>query len=180
MVKKRIQKQFSKIYDNHVDKIYRFIYLKTDSKERAEDLASETFLKAYKNFAKRKNNPEAADIKNPKSFLYQVARSTVADYYRKEGDITKVNLEDAGDIESNTNIHKEVEITLDSQKAKKYLSNIRENYKEVIILRYIEGLSNSEIAEIMDKSEGATRVMLHRALNSLKEQIEEKQKVRSS
>jgi len=176
---KRTKKQFSKIYDKNIDKIYRFIYLKTGSKARAEDLASEAFLKAYKNFAKRKNNPEAADIKNPRAFLYQVARSTVADYYRKEGDITKVNLEDAKDIESSEDIHKEAEISLDANKAKSALSNIKENYKEIIILRYIEEYSNSEIAEILGKSEGATRVMLHRALNSLKEEIEA-EKVRTS
>ena len=106
--------------------------------------------------------------------MYKVARTTIADYYRKEGDITKINLDDAKDVESSENIHKEAKISLDAKRAKSALSNIKENYKEVIILRYIEGLNNSEIAEILDKSEGATRVMLHRALNSLKEELEDK------
>ena len=71
------KKKFNKIYDEYVGKIYRFVYVKVSSKETAEDLTSQAFTKSWQAMK------GGADIKNPKAFVYQIARNLVIDFYRE-------------------------------------------------------------------------------------------------
>ncbi|MCK4525285.1 MAG: RNA polymerase sigma factor, partial [Candidatus Andersenbacteria bacterium] len=77
---------FAEIYDFYVVRIFRFVYLKTSSKETAEDLTSDTFLKCWR-YIKQKNEAGKKEIvKNNKisSFLYKIARNLIIDHYRKK------------------------------------------------------------------------------------------------
>ena len=78
------KQKFSKIYNQHIEKIYRFIFLKVNSQERAEDLTSKTFLKGWEAF-KNSGNSSQNTIDNPRAFLYKIARNLVIDYYREKG-----------------------------------------------------------------------------------------------
>jgi len=69
------RREFSKIYDQCIDKIYRFIFLKVNSKEIAQDLCSETFLKGWETYKKN------TKIENPSAFLYRIASILVIDYF---------------------------------------------------------------------------------------------------
>ena len=78
-----LKKEFSKIYDKQVERIYRFIFLKVSSKEAAEDLTSETFLRTWKAFeAINQANAQLTPILNQNAFVFQIARNVIADYYR--------------------------------------------------------------------------------------------------
>ncbi|PIU15604.1 RNA polymerase subunit sigma-70, partial [bacterium (Candidatus Gribaldobacteria) CG08_land_8_20_14_0_20_39_15] len=70
-----LRKKFSKIYDQYINKIYRFIFLKVNSQEIAQDLTSETFLRGWESF-KEKNE----EIENIQAFLYRIARNLVTDH----------------------------------------------------------------------------------------------------
>jgi RNA polymerase sigma-70 factor (ECF subfamily) len=82
------RKEFSKLYDKYIAKIYRFIYLKVNSEEIAQDLCSETFLKGWQAFKNSQNK-----IENPSAFLYRIARNLVTDYYREKGRTQVVSAE---------------------------------------------------------------------------------------
>jgi len=157
---------FSKIYDEHVAKIYRFVYLKVGTQETAEDLSSEVFMRAWSSFAK----PPA--IKNIQAFLYGIARNVVADYYRKKGRVQVVSIEETV-IVSPESLEEQASLSMDIENIQKVLKELSDDYQNLIIWRYIDELSISEIAQITGKTEDNVRVGVHRALQAVKEKIEE-------
>jgi len=173
-----LRKVFSKIYDKNVQKIYRFIFLKVNSKDIAKDLTSQTFLQGWEAFEKTKKQKNKRTIENPSAFLYQVARNLVIDFYRKEGRRDVISTDaydiDLPDPKNNPEVV-EAELILNSQmrRVRKALSELEGDYQDVIIWYYLDGLTFSEIGQILDKSEGAVRVQTHRALKKLREELEE-------
>ena len=163
---KKTREIFSQIYDQYVNKIYRFIFLKVSSQEIAEDLCSETFTRGWQKF--RKNSQE---IENPPAFLYQIARNLVIDYYRERGRTQIVSADFLPITDPRINLEAETMNNSDLDRVKSVLVNIKDDYQEVLIWHYIDDLSISEIAKMLNKSEGAVRVTLHRALKSLRNQI---------
>jgi len=165
------KREFGKIYDRYIDKIYRFIYFKVNSEEISEDLCSETFLRGWLAF--RDQNPENK-IENPPAFLYQIARNLVVDFYRKRGQASIISTEYAPRIiDPRVNLEKRANQSSDFAQVQNALVNLKDDYQEAIVLRYIDDLSVSEIAKIMEKSENAIRVTIHRALKALKKELKE-------
>jgi len=159
---------FAQIYDAHIDKIYRFIFLKVNSSEIAQDLCSETFLRGWQRF---KSNKEKID--NPQAFLYQIARNLVIDHYRTKGRMQTVSIENISIIDPNVDLEGKSLQDSDLGVIQAVLSDIKQEYQEVVIWHYIEDLTVAEIAKMLDKKEGTVRVMLHRALKSVKNKIEQ-------
>jgi len=160
-----LRKAFSKIYDRYIDKIYRFIFLKVNSQEIAQDLTSETFLRGWESF---KNGNK---IENPQAFLYRIARNLVTDYYREKGRTQVVSAEYVPITDPRQNLEEKSILKSDIDNIRTTLVSLKEEYQDVIIWHYLDDLSISEIAKMLDKSEEATRVMLHRALKALREAI---------
>lgn len=162
-------KEFGKIYDKSVDKIYRFIYLKVNSQEVAEDLTSDTFTRGWEAFQK-----QGAKIDNPQAFLYQIARNLITDHYRRQAQATFVSVENVPQARLNVNEKSLEEIamlTSDVDQVKAALARVPDNYREVIVWYYLDEFTAPEIAKILNKSEEAVRVLIHRALKSLREQL---------
>jgi len=180
-----LRKTFSKIYDQNIDKIYRFIFLKVNSQEIAEDLTSETFLRGWETYknqkSKSKNQKDEGEnqkeIKNPRAFLYKIARNLVIDYYREKGRVKIVSAEDAGLVDPRVDLEARAAIMSDLAQVKNVLSELNEDYQNAIIWRYLDDLPISEIALLLDRTEGATRVLLHRALESLREKCNPVEKI---
>ena len=161
------RKEFSKIYDQCIDKIYRFIFLKVNSQEIAQDLSSETFLRGWEAY---KSNPK---IDNPSAFLYRIARNLVTDYYRQKARTQFVSPEAVPIIDPNPGIEEKAVLNSDLNQIKAALAGLKEDYQDVIVWRYLDDLSIAEVAKMLDKSEEATRVTLHRALKALRAKINE-------
>jgi RNA polymerase sigma-70 factor (ECF subfamily) len=168
-----LRKTFSKIYDQNIDKIYRFIFLKVNSQEIAQDLCSETFLKTWEKFKQGKENP----IENPRAFLYRTARNLVIDHYREKGRNQVVSAELAPIIDPREDLEEEAILRSDLHAVKAALTGLKEDYQDVIIWHYLDDLPITETSNLLDRSEAATRVLLHRALKALKAEIN-KQEVR--
>jgi RNA polymerase sigma-70 factor (ECF subfamily) len=171
---------FGELYDIYVDQIYRFIYFKVARREEAEDLTGDVFLKTWQYI----NDMGSEVIDNLRAFLYQTARNAVIDFYRTRDRREIVSLpqgqEDKNEkltmeiMDEKQDLVEKVELASDIEEVKKALQKIKEEYREVIILRFIEELSVKETAEILGKSEGAVRVLLHRAVAALKEEATQK------
>ena len=161
------KKQFSELYNKYVDKIYRFIFLKVSSQEIAQDLTSETFLRGWQAF----RNPR--DIENPPAFLYKIARNLVIDHYREKEQKGTISTEELRIIDPRSNLEEKAILTSDLSTIQAALSKLREDYQTVIIWRYLDELSIPEIAKILEKPEGTVRVTLHRALKTLRTQLNE-------
>ena len=157
------KKEFGKIYDQYINKIYRFIFVKVSSEDIAQDLCSETFLKGWESY---KNNP---NIENPSAFLYRIARNLVIDHYRQKARTQFVSPETVPIIDPSQKIEENAAINSDMDQVKIVLADLKEDYQNMIIWHYLDQLSVPEIAKLTGKTEDATRVKLCRALKSLRE-----------
>jgi len=231
------RKEFSKIYDKCIDKIYRFIFLKVNSQEIAQDLTSETFLKGWEAFRKSQNpghNDQKVDelrsssptealdevkkrtkfsspvanarvvdelrsspplanarvvdelrsspplanarvIENPQAFLYQIARNLVIDHYREKGKAQLVSVEYIPIIDPKQDLEEKSLLESDIGQVQLALTGLKEDYQNVIIWHYLDDLPIREVAKMLDRTEETTRVLLHRALKSLKDEINKRE-----
>jgi len=162
------QKQFSKIYDQYISRIYRFVFLRVNSRDIAQDLTSETFTRAWDKF-KDNSGPK---VKNWLGFLYQIARNLVTDFYREKGKVQIISASYAPTLtDPGIGLEEKAFLSSEADQIKAVLSKLGEEQQEVIIWRYLEGLSNKEIAKILDKPEGTVRVIIHRALETLRKEL---------
>ena len=158
---------FGKIYDELVKPVYRYIFYRVE-KEVAEDLTEDVFFKVWENLNKYKKG------KHPfTSWVFRIAHNLVVDYYRKnkqydEIDENIVDDRDSADPEKTTNI-KLTNITL-----RKVIKKLPDNYREVIILKYVNELDNTEISSALNKSESSIRTIQFRALEKLRGMIGKK------
>lgn len=164
----KLKKQFSKIYDKNIAAVYRFVFFKVSSEEIAQDLTSEAFSKGWEVFQR-----EGSKVENPRALIYRIARNLVIDHYRKKDKEQVVSVDNFWAPDPRPGLEDNVLLNSDFEQVKKALASLKDNYQSVITMHYIEGMSTKEISKIMRKSDGATRVLLHRALNSLRRKVEE-------
>lgn len=170
-IKKSDREAFVKAYDLYVNQLYRFIYFKVGSREEAEDLCSAVFLKTWNYILE--NSLE--EHKTLKALLYKIARNLIIDNYRKNKNKETISLD--GDqgveiIDQKPNAAKAMELKTDILVLETKLPELKDEYREVIILRFVNELSIKEIADILDKSKGNIRVLIFRALKALKELLD--------
>jgi len=168
-----IRKQYEKLYNQYVDKIYRFIYIKIGHKETSQDLTHQVFLKAWQRFKKQGENDNRPKIENPQAYFYQIARNEINNYYRQLPVQKIVSLEEIKtEIRDPDPIAEEKLInSLDLETLRKALLALPEDYQNVVILHYLENYSFREIGKILEKEEGTVRVMAFRGLQKLKEKL---------
>lgn len=171
-----LREQFSQIYDKYIEKIYRFVYLKVSSQETAEDLTSKVFMKGWEAYQKSQTPMPNAQkpIENIGAFLYQIARNTVADYYRERGRTNTISSEVLPEIaDSGDSVFEKAVLSADMNVVKACISKLKQEHQDVIIWHYLEDMPIREIAVILGKPDGTVRVMLHRGLKELKQIIQE-------
>lgn len=165
------KKQFEKAYEKYARGILRHTYFKIKDRETAEDIVQETFFKAWRSIV----DENGEGIKNIKAFLYKILNNSIIDYYRtkKEDYSLEQSFEENENlaVEENTD-EKRLDDEIDNLKLKKYLSEIKEEYREILIMKYMDDLSISEISKTTNKSPVNVRVTIHRALLSLKKRYE--------
>lgn len=159
------RKKFTKLYDKNIKKIYRYIFLKTGAVETAEDLASQVFIKGWKKLQ------TGQKIGNMPAYLFQIARTEIADFYRKKSKYQIISTEAVAEPSELPNLEEEQQFKWEARQAKALLGQLKEDYQDVLILRYIDGYDVKKVALMLNKTEGNTRVLLHRALQSLKEKL---------
>ncbi|MBM3281213.1 MAG: sigma-70 family RNA polymerase sigma factor [Candidatus Harrisonbacteria bacterium] len=159
---------FAAIYEHNLPRIYRFIYFKTANRATAEEITQEVFLAALR--AIPRYHDEGFLVS---SWLYEIARNKVIDFYRsKKSDISiDEELEERPELTS-TDFVKTMETKIEADKLKNLLKKLPEDYQNIILLRFVEDLSNEEVAHSLGKSLGAVRVLQHRALKALRKLVE--------
>ncbi|MEI6288252.1 MAG: RNA polymerase sigma factor [bacterium] len=169
-VKSQDPEAYGRFYDLYVNRIYRFIFFKVNSSAEAQDITSEVFLKCWQYIK------EGKEIKNLNSFVYIIARNKVIDFYRQKSRETtsSINDPDAPEImdEAKDLLLKQMQDS-DLESVLAGMSHLKDEYKEVVVLRFMDELSIGEMAEILNKTQGSVRVLLHRALKALKENVNE-------
>lgn len=156
------------LYDSYVKQIYRFVFFKVSSHEEAEDITSEVFLKAWHYLQSGK------EVKSFSGLLYRIARTTIIDMYRAKTIRPEVFIgEEDIEVSDGGKFLGLLDQSIEVERVVKMIKKLKQEYQEVITLRYVDELELNEIAEIMGKGAIAVRVTLHRAIAKLKELIDE-------
>ena len=163
------QLAFGELYGCHAPIIFRYLFSHLDSRMDAEDLTAEVFLKAWQSLPKynERGVPFLA-------FLFRIARNVLVDHYRQSNrqeskppeELERYNHADS------TELIEVVGSRMEHQHILNVLSRLRPDYRSVLSLRFISELSPEETAQVMDRSVGAIRVLQHRALAALRQEMD--------
>jgi RNA polymerase sigma-70 factor (ECF subfamily) len=149
---------FGELYDYYIDNLYRFIFYKVKDNQDVEDLVEISFIKVFEN--KNSFNPKKSSFG---TWLYNIARNTVIDFYRTKKEV--VEIPDTVFKISEDDLNSEVDGVINSEILKIAMNKVSEKNRELVVFKFINELSYTEIAQILKKKEGTIRVMQYRALN---------------
>lgn len=162
---------FTRLYDGYVERLYRFVYFRVSDDTVTEDLVSQVFLKAWQNLDRYKSGASPFI-----AWLYAIARNLVIDHYRSKKDL--VPLDEAAALPSDMQSpDEEVQLQFDLEAMRDALQVLSPDQQQVLILKYIAGLPNPDIAKIMNKQEGTIRGLQMRGLQVLAKYMHHKEVV---
>jgi RNA polymerase sigma-70 factor (ECF subfamily) len=154
---------FGRLYSLYLDAIYRFLYFRVGRPTVAEDLTEKVFFKAWTSMGSYEHQGVRFS-----SWLYRIARNAVIDYHRVSR--SHVILTDEFPTLAEEEELSPLQLVLRREEVEELqvaISQLPEEQKQVLILRFTEGLSHAQVAEIVGKTEEACRVIQHRALAAL-------------
>lgn len=164
---------FGCLYNLYNRPLFQYLAFRLGKREDAEDLTAQLFLKTWEYLTK-----QGKEVRNFRAFVYTLARNLLADFYKKYS-LTKTVSIDASpgqdeilhEIPDLRNLFEEQIISAEVRAIGEAMNQIKSDYREVIILRYLSELSVKEIAKILGKTPNATAVLLHRGVAALKEKL---------
>ena len=158
---------FGRLYDMYVDRVYRHVYYRVGSTQDAEDLTQQVFLRAWQAIGryKKTSSPFLA-------WLMRISHNLVIDFYRSRKDKAYLDFEIAAS-DAHSSPVRVAEMEFDQQLVRRAILSLPPDQQQVILMSFIEGFSYAEIAPTLGKSEGAIRVIQHRALKKMRHILEE-------
>ena len=161
----RDQEAFAQLYEEHFDRIYRYVALRIGDKIEAEDMTQQVFLHALQSISsfKWKGIPFSA-------WLFRIAHNQVVDYLRRKSKQATVPL-DESQVSSDSNPQLMAEHSLDIEQLVSATKRLTEAQREVIALRFAGELSVAEVAKAMGKSQGAVKALQHSAIVALRKAL---------
>lgn len=159
---------FGELYFRHAKTVFRFIFAHVNDPLDAEDLTSEVFFRAWRTVSNYRDQgvPFIA-------YLFRIARSVLVDFYRRSGRSGgHMSIEDRTIPDHNPDPDESVATQLEEQELRKTLDRLREDYRTVLVLRFLSGLTPEETGLVMGRTPGAVRILQHRALSALRNLLE--------
>ena len=166
MDQQTLKTQFIHAYDAYNNAIFRFVFMKVSSREVAQDITQEVFMRYWQTTRK------GEELKNERAYLYTLARNLIIDWYRKKKEssldvLTESGVEFKGDTSESITDHAEAAEVL------KIIEQLDDDAREVLLLRFVEGFSPKEIAQQLKESPNTVSVRIHRALKKVQELMHE-------
>ncbi len=162
------QEAFEEIYQRHFEDIYTYLYYRVGDGALAEDLSAEVFVRSVDKIHTYDHTGRPL-----LAWLYTIARNLVIDHYRKTGQVTWLPLDDRMEASREEHPAEQAEEHLDQMRLAGALENLTEVQRQVILLKFVHGYSNVEVAQRLGKEEGAIKSLQHRALETLKRALNE-------
>jgi len=161
------EEAFGILYERYVTRIYNYIYYRTGNVYDAEDLTARVFYRAMRHI--HNYNDRGLPIS---AWLYRIAHNLVANWHRDNSRRKEIFLEDTL-LGSGLNYHPEQELLISEERQRLLLiiRTLPADRQQLLILKYIENLSNAEIGQVMNRTEGAVKSLYHRTLLSLRKEF---------
>jgi RNA polymerase sigma-70 factor (ECF subfamily) len=166
--KAKLDGEFSELYRTHLRDVYSYAYYRCGNHHDAEDLTEQTFLQAYRHFERAQRESDGRPLR---PWLIRIAHNLAANYYRDRSRRPQTQLEDAAVI---AEPHSTAELVEGREELTAVLAGVAalaDDRREALIMRFALGMDNREIARALGRSEGATKVLLHRAIKQLEQRL---------
>jgi RNA polymerase sigma-70 factor (ECF subfamily) len=166
--KAELDASFSELYRRHLRDVYSYSYYRVGNHHDAEDLTEQTFLQAYRHFERALRESNGRPLR---PWLIRIAHNLAANFYRDRSRKPVSTIEDAGVISSPHTTESLVETREELKDILEGVAQLPDDRREALIMRFALGMDNREIARALGRTDGATKVLLHRAIRQLETMV---------
>ena len=172
MDKAELDARFSELYRSHLRDVYSYAYYRVGNHHDAEDLTEQTFLQAYRHFERALAESDGRPLR---PWLIRIAHNLAANLYRDRSRKPQTTIDDTTVLTTAHTTEDLVEGRDELQRILAGIEHLPEDRREALIMRFSLGMDNREIARAMGRTDGATKVLIHRAIRQLEEIVREEQ-----
>ena len=168
--KAQLDAEFSELYRSHLRDVYSYAYYRVGNHHDAEDLTEQTFLQAYRHFERAQRESRGRPLR---PWLIRIAHNLAANLYRDRSRRPSAPLEDTASLPA---VHATEDLAEGREELGRVLAAVEqlpEDRREALIMRFALGMDNREIARALGRTDGATKVLLHRAIRQLEGMVSE-------
>ncbi len=168
--KQRLDRDFTELYRAHLRDVYSYAYYRIGNHHDAEDITEQTFVQAYRHFERAQRESNGRPLR---PWLIRIAHNLAANYYRDRSRKPQTNLDDAAILTAPLDTERVVEGREEVKEVLEGVSKLPDDRREALIMRFALDMDNREIARALGRSEGATKVLIHRAIRQLEQGLNE-------
>jgi RNA polymerase sigma-70 factor (ECF subfamily) len=168
--KAQLDAEFSELYRTHLRDVYSYAFYRVGDHHDAEDLTEQTFLQAYRHFERALRESDGRPLR---PWLIRIAHNLAANLYRDRSRKPTAAMEDPDALSSLRTTEEIVEGREELSRVLAAVGDLPEDRREALIMRFALGMDNREIARALGRSDGATKVLIHRAIKQLQGQLHE-------
>ena len=166
--KAELDAAFEDLYRTHLRDVYSYAYYRVGNPHDAEDLTEQTFLQAYRHFDRARRESDGRPLR---PWLIRIAHNLASNYYRDRSRRPQTSLENADPIAARHGTEAIAEGREELRRVMEHMEGLPDDRREALIMRFALGMDNREIARAMGRSDGATKVLIHRAIKQLQEEM---------
>jgi len=170
--KAELDAEFTELYRSHLRDVYSYAYYRIGNHHDAEDLTEQTFLQAYRHFERATRESNGRPLR---PWLIRIAHNLAANYYRDRSRRPQTPIEDTDVLTAPHTTETLVEGRDELQRILEGVNELPDDRREALIMRFALGMDNREIARAMGRTDGATKVLLHRATRQLEQIVKERE-----
>jgi RNA polymerase sigma-70 factor (ECF subfamily) len=162
--KAELDAEFAELYRSHLRDVYSYAYYRVGNHHDAEDLTEQTFLQAYRHFERAQAESDGRPLR---PWLIRIAHNLAANLYRDRSRRPQTSIDDTSGLSA---VHTTEDLVEGRDELARILAGVKElpnDRREALIMRFALGMDNREIARALGKTDGATKVLLHRAIRQL-------------
>jgi RNA polymerase sigma-70 factor (ECF subfamily) len=166
--KAELDRAFADLYRDHLRDVYSYAYYRIGNHHDAEDLTEQAFLQAYRHFDRARRESAGRPLR---PWLIRIAHNLASNYYRDRSRRPQTPLEHADPIAARHGTEAIAEGREELRQVMENLEHLPTDRREALIMRFALGMDNREIARALGRSDGATKVLIHRAIKQLQEEM---------
>ena len=168
--KPELDRQFEELYRAHLRDVYSYAYYRVGNHHDAEDLTEQAFLQAYRHFERALAESNGRPLR---PWLIRIAHNLASNYHRDRGRRPETALDVVEPPSHPHATERVVEGREELRRVLAHLDGLPDDRREALIMRFSLGMSNREIARALGRTDGATKVLIHRAIKQLEESMGE-------